>query len=139
MFKAVKVILCGIGLTAAVAAAFHKDMGFNTAPRVPLLISPHPGFNYTMRPGEKISIPFDVTNEDVSPIRLLGVETSCNCLVVSGLPMALKAGEHGEINVSFSVSKDAPSANSLKDSVYIRIRLVLVHYFLLMRMSLRKS
>jgi len=68
-------------------------------PRELIRVEPSAKFACDAREGEVVTAPFTVRNISSSPVRVMGAEATCGCMVAQGLPISLGPGEVGKISL----------------------------------------
>jgi Protein of unknown function (DUF1573) len=64
-----------------------------------------------IRPGDRVTLRYALTNLSRHPIRLLGVSTSCSCTVVNDIPMVLAASETRSVTAAITTSERQSAVN----------------------------
>jgi hypothetical protein len=72
-----------------------------------LILDSHEKSFGTTAPGARSKVSFRLTNWDSEPIRILGCQSSCTCLIRDDLPFAIPAGETRDFSVAVTVPEGA--------------------------------
>ena len=79
--------------------SIRSAMGYYVRGETLLVDSNEKSFG-TASPGDPIGVTFTLTNRDLRPVRVLGCQASCTCIVPENLPLTLLPNQKGGLTIS---------------------------------------
>jgi len=114
---AVSIASAGMILTTAWAwmrcGSIERAVSYYLMGRTLILDSAEKSFG-TTAPGARRMVTFKLTNWGSEPIRVLGCQSSCSCLIRDDLPFTIPGGETRDFNVAVTVPEGAVSPGSTR-------------------------
>jgi len=106
--KLLRPILRGAAV-ALLALGGWQAVAWLSGPRNGVRVEPSSTFACLAREGDVVIARFTLRNVTRSPVRVMGAEASCGCMIARGLPVTLDPGEAREITLRVVVGP--PGAN----------------------------